>query len=110
MRTRAFAGLWYAVGLALVGQGLDLATALLAFRFATAGHEGNPLMAAAYAHGGPGGLLAVKGSVVVLALMLLWAYLRRETAERCWGRVGLLLLALAGIAGAATNVLGLAGW
>ncbi len=109
-RVRAFDGLWYAVGLALVGQGLDLATALLAFRFATAGHEGNPLMAAVYAQDGPLGLLLAKGGVALLALGLLWLYLRRPAAERGWGRVGLLMVALAGIVGAATNTAGLLGW
>ncbi len=110
MRTRAFDGLWRDVWLAVAGQGLDLATALLAFRYAAAGHEGNPLMAAAYAEDGPGGLLLAKGGVTLLALGLLWLYLRRPAAERGWGRIGLLMLALAGVVGAATNTAGLLGW
>ena len=104
---RTFDGLWHDVGLALAGQGLDLATCLLAFRYAVGGREGNPLMASVYTAGGPVYTLLVKMGLTLFALAIVGLYMRRQSAERRWGRIGLLMVAAVGIVGAVTNVLAL---
>ena len=79
-----------------VAHGLDLVTFLMAVAaFGIAG-EANSVMQTVYAHGGQGGIVALKGSGA-LALALI-------TELRGWA---FLPAAIAGIAGAAINLLAL---
>ena len=79
-----------------VAHGLDLVTFLMAVAaFGVAG-EANSVMQTVYTHGGPGGVVALKGSGT-LALALI-------TELRRWA---FLPAAIAGIAGAAINLLAL---
>ena len=81
----------------VVAHGLDLVTFLLALAAFGIGGESNGFMQSIYVHGGPAGIIALKGSgAAALALI---------TALRGWA---LLPAALAGIAGATANITALA--
>ena len=76
-----------------VAHGLDLVTFLLALAAFGIGGESNGFMQSIYVHGGPGGIIVLKGAgAAALALI---------TALRGWA---LVPAALAGIAGAAANI------
>ena len=79
-----------------VAHGLDLVTFLMALAAFGIGGESNGFMQTIYLHGGPAGIVALKGSgATALALI---------AQLRGWA---LVPAAMAGIAGAAVNLLAL---